>query len=123
MRVVADNVITNHQHFVHNALTLLTSYSTVHVYHHAPPTHSSSATNACNAPIIAYNVQQQHHAQDVHHHIIIMKENVTLIVTQYLSNMMQEVIVVFCVQQGVILVQIMCVILVWRNILRMEHNV
>ena len=112
VRVVADNVITNHQLFVHNVLTLRTSYSTAHAYHHALLTPSSSVTNAYSALTTAFNAQQQHHAQDVHHHIIIMKENVTLIVTQFLSNMTQEETVVFCVQQGVILVQIMCVILV-----------
>ena len=77
----------------------------------------------CNVQIIVSNARQELLAPNVHHHTTFMRESVTLTVIRYLSNMMLKVMLVCFVLQDVILVQIMCVILVWKGIRKMTRNV
>lgn len=123
MKVAVNNAPINPLLFAHNASSPPTLSSTVHAYHPVPPTLFSSAANASNALTTVSNARQELHVPNVHHYTTFMKENVTLTAIRYLSNTMSREMLAFSVLQDVILVQIMCVILVWKGIRRMTLSV
>lgn len=123
VRVAVNNALINPRLSARNVSSLQTLSSTALAYHPAPPTPFSLGTNVCNVQTTALNAQLEHHVPNVHHHTTFMRENVTLTVIRYLSNMMLKVMLVCFVLQDVILVQIMCVILVWKGIRKMTRNV
>lgn len=122
MKAAASNVQANRRLFVRSVMMRRILFSMGHVYHLVLRVLFFLVISVFNVQKIVSNARLELLAQHVQQHTTFMKVLAILTAIRYLSNTMLKEMLVFFVQQGAILVLIMCVILAWKGTQRMIPN-